>query len=218
LIHENPRTFFVIRTHPDETRPGKESRESVSGWVRNKGVDTLPNVLFVGPGETLSSYELIEKSKFVLVYNSTIGLEASILGAAVLCAGRARYTQVDSVFFPKARSEFMALARKFLAAKKIELLRTHQENARKFLYFQLFRTSLPFSDFLKESDYWKGYVCLRDFLPEALCLENSETMRVIQDGIMRGGSFLMPDGFIKTQDGSEVLMKENAGWEENEIP
>ncbi len=62
-------------------------------------------MVFVGPQETLSSYELIQKSKFVMVYNSTIGLEASIMGAAVLCAGKARFTQYPTVFFPQTVDE-----------------------------------------------------------------------------------------------------------------
>ncbi|MDP2777827.1 MAG: hypothetical protein Q8O48_09295, partial [Anaerolineales bacterium] len=99
-IRLHPETLFVIRAHPDETRVRKASRETVAGWVEARRVTDLPNVVFVSPKETLSSYELILKSKFVMVYNSTIGLEASIMGAAVLCAGKARFTQYPTVFFP----------------------------------------------------------------------------------------------------------------------
>jgi len=208
LIHDTPRTFFVIRAHPDETRPGKESRESVSDWVARKGVDRLSNVLYVGPDESLSSYQLIQKSKFVMVYNSTIGLEASILGAVVLCGGKARFTQVESVFFPESRSEYKQMACEFLAAKKLMAPGIHQLNARKFLYFQLFRTSLPFSEFLQETDYWKGYVKLKDFPLEALRAENSVTMRVIQEGILKGAPFLIPDEWTSFR--SQVVLSGNS--------
>ncbi len=114
LIRENPRTLFVIRAHPDEIRPGKESRETVSKWVKTHGLDRLPNVILIEPGDNFSSYQLIQRSKFVMVYNSTIGLEASILGAAVLCAGKARFTQVKSVFLPATRLDHQRMARKFL--------------------------------------------------------------------------------------------------------
>ena len=184
LIIENPRTFFVLRAHPDENRPGKEARESVNDWIKEKKVEQLPNVLFLEPGEAYSSYELIEKSKFVMVYNSTIGLEASILGAAVLCAGKARFTQVESVFFPETREQFMIKAREFLSANKIQVPEIFINNARKFLYFQIFKTSLPFSDFLEDSEYWKGYVKLKEFPPSALLPVKSVTMRTIQQGIM----------------------------------
>ena len=40
------------------------------------------------------------RAAFVLIYNSTIGLEASIMGVPVLCAGSARFTDFGTVFFP----------------------------------------------------------------------------------------------------------------------
>jgi hypothetical protein len=108
-------------------------------------------VVFVGPKETLSSYELILKSKFVMVYNSTIGLEASIMGAAVLCAGKARFTQYPTVFFPQTVDEQRSKTREFLAADSIDVPLEFKRNARRFLYYQLFRTSLPFGEFLEPS-------------------------------------------------------------------
>jgi capsule polysaccharide export protein KpsC/LpsZ len=94
LIKAHPETLFVIRAHPDELRSGKQSRESVPGWIEINKVEQLANVVFVGPKEYLSSYELIQRSKFVMVYNSSIGLEAALMGKEVLCGGNARYTQV----------------------------------------------------------------------------------------------------------------------------
>ncbi|MBI2332173.1 MAG: hypothetical protein HYU84_08455, partial [Chloroflexi bacterium] len=83
VIREHPETLFIIRAHPDELRVRKASRETVGGWVEARRVTDLPNIVYVPPNETLSSYELILKSKFVMVYNSTIGLEASIMGMPV---------------------------------------------------------------------------------------------------------------------------------------
>ena len=105
VIKEHPETLFIIRAHPDELRVRKASRETVGGWVEARNVTSLPNVVYVPPNETLSSYELILKSKFVMVYNSTIGLEASIMGMPVLCAGKARFTQYPTVFFPQTVDE-----------------------------------------------------------------------------------------------------------------
>ena len=55
------------------------------------------------PRQFISSYELIAHAKFVMVYNSTVGLESSVLGKPVLCAGKARYTQIPTVFLPAER-------------------------------------------------------------------------------------------------------------------
>jgi hypothetical protein len=150
-IRLHPETLFVIRAHPDELRVRKASRETVAGWVEARRVSDLPNVVFVPSNETLSSYELIQKSKFSMVYNSTIGLEAAIMGAAVLCAGAARFTHFPIVFFPQTVDEVRRKMKEFLSDVPIVVPPEFQRNARRFLYFQLFRTSLPFGKFLEPS-------------------------------------------------------------------
>lgn len=191
IIKSHPETFFVIRAHPDECRPGKESRQSVAGWVRDRQVEILSNVLFVDAKEPFSSYELIQRSKFVMVYNSTIGLEASILGAAVLCGGKARFTQLSTVFFPTSQIEYRRMAEAFLNEEQIKIPVEYKTNARRFLYYQIFRTSLPFETFIEEDGIWKGYVNLKKFSWEDLLPENSATMNVIVQGILEGKAFLL---------------------------
>lgn len=193
LIRVHPETFFVLRAHPDETRPGKESRESVADWAKARGVLELPNVMFVSPDEYFSSYELIRHSKFVMVYNSTIGLEASLLGAAVLCGGRARYTQIPTVFFPQTIESYRQQAEEFLSAESISVPSEFVRNARRFLYVQLFQTSIPFDEFLEEDGVRQGYVRLKDFPRQALTAERSSTMRTIVAGILEDKPFLVKE-------------------------
>ncbi len=190
LIRAHPDTFFIIRAHPDEIRPTKESRESVRQWVERRQVAGLPNACFIDAGEHASSYELIQHAKFVLIYNSTIGLEASVLGVPVLCGGKARFTQIPTVHFPRSPEEFSRLAEGFLAAGRVEFLPEHRINARRFLYVQLFRSSLPFGDFLREDGVWRGYVELKPFDWQALLPDRSATLRTVTGGILHGQSFL----------------------------
>ncbi len=187
-IRLHPETLFVIRAHPDELRVRKSSRETVEGWVSSHGVDKETNVIFVSPKETLSSYELILKSKFVMVYNSTIGLEASIMGAPVLCAGRARFTQYPTVFFPRTIEELRSRLKEFLEAVSIDAPPEFKRYARRFLYYQLFRTSLSFGDFLKPS-IRATQTKLKTF--ELDKLVNSDPAKVIVDGTLKGGNFLL---------------------------
>lgn len=190
VIRAHAETLFVIRAHPDELRVRKASRETVGGWVETRRVGDLPNVVFIPPNETLSSYELILKSKFVMVYNSTIGLEASIMGAAVLCAGRARFTQYPTVFFPQSAGEQKKKLEEFLSAEKIEIPTEFKRNARRFLYYQLYRTSLPFGDFLEPS-VRATQTKLKSF--ELKDLLQSETIKVIREGLLEGGDFLLKE-------------------------
>jgi hypothetical protein len=185
-------TLFIIRSHPDETRPGKESLETVQAWVANHDVAGMPNVLFVAPTEYSSSYELIQRSKFVMVYNSTIGLEASIMGAAVLCAGKARFTQYRTVFFPQSEAEYRTMAEQFLAAEQIDVPAEFRRNARRLLYFQLFRTSLPFDPFLT-TNVLPSLTRFKDFSWEQLLPENSPAIAALLRGILNGDDFLLEE-------------------------
>ena len=187
-IRAHPETLFVIRAHPDESRVRKSSRETVEGWVASRGADKEPNVVFVSPKETLSSYELILKSKFVMVYNSTIGLEASIMGAAVLCAGKARFTQYPTVFFPQTIEDVRKKMKEFLAADSIDVPLEFKRNACRFLYYQLFKTSLPFGEFLEPS-VRTTQTRLKLFVLDELV--GAESIKVIKNGVLENGDFLL---------------------------
>ncbi|HPH97345.1 MAG TPA: hypothetical protein PKW33_17235 [Anaerolineaceae bacterium] len=193
LAESRPDTLFVIRAHPDESRPGKESRESVGAWAAERQVSRRDNVVFVESNQPFSSYEMIQRAKFVMIYNSTIGLEAAIMGAAVLCAGKARFTQYPTVFFPATVDDFRQTAQDFLAAEKVSPRPEFARNARRFLYYQLYRTSLPFDAWLEEDGIWRGFVRLKPFGIKELLPGASKTMSVIADGILRGGTFLLDE-------------------------
>jgi hypothetical protein len=190
VIRAHPETLFVIRAHPDELRVRKSSRETVEGWVASRSVDKEPNMFFVAPNEAVSSYELIQKSKFVMVYNSTIGLEASIMGAAVLCAGKARFTQYSTVFFPQTVDDVTSKMKEFLEAEKINVPLDFKRNARRFLYYQLFKTSLPFGEFLEPS-VRTTQTRLKSFGLDELI--RSEAVKTISEGVLGDGDFMLKE-------------------------
>jgi len=184
LIRAHPETFFVVRAHPDETRPQKESRETVQAWAERRGLKQLPNAMFIAPSEYISSYEMIQRSKFVMVYNSSIGLEASLMGAPVLCAGKSRYTPFNTVYLPLTAESHHQQAENFLAAEQITPPAEFKLNARRVLYYQLFRTSLPFDAYL-EAQKLPGFVIFKAGLDwKQLLPENSPTMQAILDGLL----------------------------------
>ena len=191
IIRNHPETLFVVRAHPDEIRPGKSSQESVSQWMTQNNTTSLNNFIFIDSDQPLSSYELIQRSKFVMVYNSTIGLEASIMGVPVLCAGRARYTQLPTVFFPATPQAFSQQAEDFLAVEEISLPPEFKHNARRFLYYQLYRSSLPFTDFLQADGIWQGFVRLKKIKPISLSPATSPSIKTILSGILENGDFLL---------------------------
>jgi hypothetical protein len=107
-----------------------------------------------------------------------------------LSAGRARFTQYPTVYFPKTRAAYQKKLDEFLKIKTIKPLPSHQIQARRFLYYQLFRTSLPFEKYLEPDGIWRGFVRLSDFHADDLKVENSETMRILTEGVINGRPFL----------------------------
>ena len=185
----HPETLFVLRAHPDEDRPGKRSRESVAEWVDTHQLQARKNVVFFGASERVSSYELIKRSKFVLIYNSSIGLEAAILSKPVLCAGRARFTAISAVYFADTREGYSELLERFMGSNDLEAPADFVANARKFLYLELFRASLDLSAFLRPSRSVPGMVNFSEFDPATM--EHDESMQVIKAGILRDAPFLL---------------------------
>jgi hypothetical protein len=191
-IEREPETLFVIRAHPDEDRPGKASQETVAAWAEQRGMARRPNVAFYGPSDYISSYELIRRSKLILVYNSSIGLEASLLGVPVLCAGRARYTQVPTVFFPRTQEDYKQELRRLLQADRIAVPPEFASNARRFLFYELYRASLDLSGLLRPYPGVPGMVTFSSFEPEAM--GTLAELGVVRDGILEGKPFSLDAG------------------------
>ena len=78
--------------------------------------------------------------------------------------------------------------KEFLAADSIDVPLEFKRNARRFLYYQLFRTSLPFGEFLEPS-VRTTQTRLKSF--ELGELVRSESIKVITDGVLKGGDFLL---------------------------
>ncbi|MDH3943182.1 MAG: hypothetical protein OEV06_03710, partial [Anaerolineae bacterium] len=192
LIKAHPETLFVIRAHPDEMRPGtkKQSRESVRQWVEKNQLKALPNAIFIDSQEYVSSYALIQRAKFVMVYNSSIGLEAALMNVPVLCAGRARYTQYPTVFYPSSLQEYSSKVEAFLDENVIDVPSEFLHQARRFLYYQLFRTALPFDRFLQAHPR-PGYVRLSSFPVQALYPQNAPAVNAVYQGVARDAPFLV---------------------------
>lgn len=188
LAQDWPDTLFVLRAHPAEARPGKESREPVQDWLVERGFVSMNNLLFIPPTQDVSSYELIQLSKICLVYNSTIGLEATILGTPVICAGTTKYSREGVAYTVDIKDEYRQLLQQFLSSDRLEVAAEWREKARRFLYYLVFKNSLDFSRFIEKAGPGYGYV-LKRFRATELSPDQSQEMRIIHDGIVNGSDF-----------------------------
>lgn len=207
VIHfaaKHPSTLFVIRAHPDELRPGKEAQETVGDVVSQMNFDGMENVLFIPSLEFVSSYDLIRRAKLVMVYNSSIGLEATLLNRVVLCGGASRYSRYSTVYFPETPKEYFSLAEKFLAKDDPEPPVSFIDEAKRFYYVQHFLTSLDYASFLRPHKSFPGYVSFSDFDMQMLhpvqCRENE----IVEHGIRHGTQMFYDRSDVDTHASNEI--------------
>ena len=180
-------SMFIIRAHPDESRSGKRSRESVSMWYRSNQISSIKNIYFIPPENYASSYELINLSNACLVYNSTIGLEAAILGKPVICAGNSRYRKFQIGYYYENRDLYFDAINKIINKTFIHENETQINNARRYMYYTTFKASIDFSSYIKplrEYDY-----TFKDFDLNLLLPEYSTEAKIIYDGIVKNKDF-----------------------------
>ena len=82
--------------------------------------------------------------------------------------------------------------KEFLDTEAINVPAEFKRNARRFLYYQLFRTSLPFGDFLEPS-VRTTQTRLKSFALEELLA--GDAVKVILDGVLGEGDFLLKETY-----------------------
>ncbi len=88
--------------------------------------------------------------------------------------------------------EFLRSPKPFLLARvHVKPLPEHPRQARRFLYYQLFRTSLPFADFLEPTEQ-RGYVEIKPDILRRLRPDHPAIATVL-DGLLHGGDFLLKE-------------------------
>lgn len=100
------------------------------------------------------------------------------------------------MFFPTTPEEYSRQAETLLSAETIDVPPAFKHNARRFLYYQLYRTSLPFDAFLEEDGVWPGYVRIKDleytaFDPQNASAKGANILKTIMDGILNDQEYLL---------------------------
>jgi hypothetical protein len=90
LQHDDVR--LDIRVHPGELRVrGFESSDSVADYIRERFAHLPERITVYPPESDVDSYALVDQADAVLVYTSTIGLEAAVAGKPVFVAADVHY-------------------------------------------------------------------------------------------------------------------------------
>ena len=184
LAAKRPETLFVVRAHPDEFL--KQSLETVASWLQQHPARGLPNVALIPADEYVSSYDLIRASKLVVVYNSTIGLEAMILGKPVVCGGHTRYLDATAAVQPKTPELYAEAIAQCLDAPPATLDDRDRERARRYMHYTYFKACLDLAPWIGT-----GLMVPDGLLTSAAALhrEAAPEMDIIVRGVLDGEPF-----------------------------
>ena len=91
---ESPDWSLILRIHPAEVRLPHKTRESMQTMIEQH-FGELPDHIHLIPADSkASSYVFLELAERVLVYSSTMGLEAAMQGKDVVTAARTHYAEL----------------------------------------------------------------------------------------------------------------------------
>ena len=99
-----PQVNITLRIHPNLSKLNYKYTNSVNHEL--KGLD---NLYIIEPESEISSYSLIDMADIIIVFGSTIGIEASYWGKVVINLSEAYYNPLGSVYVPKTKEELFSL-------------------------------------------------------------------------------------------------------------
>ncbi len=83
----NPGQELVVRVHPAEISSPNKSREAMADFIKSLNIEFFPNITVIPPERNTSTYDLINKARVVIVYNTKTGIETAYRNKPVIVAG-----------------------------------------------------------------------------------------------------------------------------------
>ena len=177
-------TTLVVRVHPAERRWG--TREEIAPLLRARLGGRLPaNVRLVGADEPLSTYALVDLSDLVLVYTTTVGLEAATRGRPVAVAGRTHYRGRGFTIDLEGQPDLVAALGEMPGPLDGALV----ELAHRYAFTFFYRCSIPFPALRIED----GRVAAAPADAAAIAPGADPYLDFVCDRIIDGGPFVLPD-------------------------
>lgn len=145
LASLNKNINLVVRLHPILKQKSKEEQ---SFWEQYKNIKHIKTIPY---DDQVSSYELIEKSDKIIVYHSTIGIEAAYYKKEVMALGTPWWVGLDCIYHPTTK-----LGINDFIFSKLNFKYNFSESLI-FAYYYL-ENGIPFKHF-KPIDRYSGYLC-----------------------------------------------------------
>lgn len=143
VFARHPDRQLVIRIHPAEVRlPMMETRDPIGEHVRRRFPELPPNVKLVPADDPANSYELLAMSDAILVYTSTLGIEAAAQGRRVVVAAKPHYARRGFTEDVGSVSEYEGAV--IASMERPELTAEQRDLARRYASMLLFEYMIDF--------------------------------------------------------------------------
>ncbi len=152
VFDNNSDVNFVIRPHPGENRKIKKTFYTVTDWYGEKIHKIYPNVSLLNNVKNSSSYNLIKQSDLILVYNSTIGIEATLLGKKVIVSAKSHYSNLGFVISPQGREEYLKTLNESLGSSNFEIDDSLIDLSKKYYYQLCNDVAYPLDSFMSSQN------------------------------------------------------------------
>jgi hypothetical protein len=120
-----PNIKLYMRVHPNLKGIDNTQNRFINERIK------ASNIEVIAPEDSVDSYELVDKSDIIIVFTSTVGVEAAFAGKKVVLLGRAAYESLDCAVIPKSHDELM----KVLTDDNYVFPEVKRENPLKFGYW-----------------------------------------------------------------------------------
>lgn len=141
-FRNHPEKQLVIRIHPVEhTLPTHQvSRETVDEYLAQQ--EPLPgNISVIKSDEKLSSYRLLNRANYCLVYTGTIGMESAYRDLPVIVTANIHYGPAGFTYLPSSQAEYLKLLDRELTS-----LPDQVTLAERYCHMFFFEKPVPFQD------------------------------------------------------------------------
>ncbi len=159
-----PEKTLLIRVHPAEIKPDfLESADKIEDMLRKEFPRLPENVIVIPPTSNISSFPLIQLADKVLVYSSTAGLEAAVMGKRVVVSGKTHYRDRGFTTDIETSGEYIRILGSggdLFDQEKVIM------QSRRYAYFFFFGFMIPFKFVTERSTGQKGEQVSFNFLSE----------------------------------------------------
>jgi hypothetical protein len=140
---------FYIRIHPN-----LKDLENVQIKFLYQMAENYTNLTLIEPESPVDSYYLLEVCDLIVIFNSTMGMEAVYAGKTPILMGKCLYEDLGGIIKPKSHEEFVKLVKNFLENKTLPKVNGGEEAWIKYGYFMKQGGQIP--DFIEKDDWWNA--------------------------------------------------------------